>query len=454
LGAGYQIICGLGNNGGDGLALARLLIKQNLPVEVVLVGADIGKASADNAKNYARLKEAGVPISHVKQIGDYALPPEDYVLADALLGAGLNRPLEGLIAQVVEKLNQAPHHKVAIDIPTGLFADENVKNDLKKVFKVQHTFTLQHPKLALLNAFTAPLAGEVEILDIGLSQDFYKTAPCKDFFVEAFEPNAFYRPRTKFSYKNTYGHAYLVAATEGTGGAALLAAKAALRSGCGLLTLNAPSFLERSLNQTLPEAMFISREKSIYWPDFTFNAVAVGPGLGQGKSEKELLKQVIQNAQQPLVLDADALNILAAEKTWLNFLPQQTVLTPHVGEFKRLIGVKSLEENYPEQLRSFAEKHRIYVLLKDTISILASPAGQLFYSDFGSPALATAGSGDTLTGVILGLLAQKYPVYQAVILGVYLHGKAAKMAAKASAEESVLASDIANNLGKAFSALQ
>jgi NAD(P)H-hydrate epimerase len=453
LGTKYHIMCGQGNNGGDGLVMARYLAEAGQTVVVTIVehSKNPSEDFKVNAKRLAKTKAEVVPLASADGLRQ---PEPKTVVVDALLGSGLDRPLEGLLVEVCQTLNSWPNPKVAVDLPTGLFADINQENDLQHVLKVDYTLTFQHPKLSLLNAFTAPHAGEVCVINIGLDPKFYKNAEGHAFFVEKNELAQWYKPRPKFGYKNSYGHAYLVAGSEGKIGAALLASESAMRSGVGLLTLNGVAAAEASLNVRLPAAMFTNREAAINWSTFSYQAMGLGPGLGTHKPAQVLLKQTIQNYSGPTVLDADALNILAQNKTWLSFLNQKTVLTPHVGEFKRLLGVKKLTENYPKQLRGFAQHHRVYVLLKDTISILASPSGQLFYCDFGSPALATAGTGDVLTGIILGLLAQGYPVYQAVLLGVYLHGTAAKKAAEASSAESVIASDVSLHLGAAFATLR
>lgn len=446
----YAIFCGKGNNGGDGLVMSRLLAEKGFAVQTVIVEHK-DQGSDDFEENLTALQAGKAEIHHFKEGEELnGLVTPRAVIVDAILGSGLDRPLKGFIAEVVEALNRLPFTKVSVDIPTGLFADDNSENQLNKVFKAHHTLTFQHPKRSFLHAKTAPYAGQFHVLDIGLKADFYQQAESQEYFVEAWEVAGFYQPRSKFSYKGSYGHAYLVAGQNDKAGAALLSAEAAMRCGCGLLTANIPEAARVALNTRLPEAMVHLRGEESELLDQGYSAIGCGPGLGTADAAAKLLKKLIQNAGQPMVLDADALNILSENKTWLPFLKPLTILTPHPGEAKRLLGVKELGWDYPQLMREFSKKYGVIVVLKDAITSVFAPDGKVFYTDFASPALATAGSGDVLTGIILGLLAQGYPALHATLLGVYLHGTAGKRAAEHGSEEGTLASDLIRALPAVF----
>lgn len=451
----FHIFCGMGNNGGDGLAIARLLHYQKASVFVYVVKhSETG--SEDFNTNLKRLEELPVIINYISEES-----PEhninEGVLVDALLGSGLNRPLEGLLQTTVNWLNQLALRKVAIDIPTGLFADNNVENNLKYVFNADLTLSLQFPKRSFFNRETAPLTGKLNILDIGLHSDFLKEAETEDYYFDQNEALLLYRSRVQHSYKNTYGHALLLAGSEGKYGAAILAARAVMRSGAGLLTVHASGSGMVPLQNSVPEAM-VSVDPHQKWisslPQLNgVKAVGMGPGIGKEAETIQVLKNLIQNSGLPQVLDADALNILAENPTWLAFLPKDTILTPHIGEFKRLLGKKQLNQNYLEELRQLALKNGLTIVLKDSTTAIASPNGTLHFINSGSPALATAGSGDVLTGIILGLLSQGYPAFQAALLGSWIHGTAGNIAGIKLSLESVVASDVIEEIPSVFKVL-
>lgn len=452
----FHIFCGMGNNGGDGLVLARLLSNAGYQVQVwVIRHSDSG--SDDFQTKLKRLEEPGVPVTDISSADEIKGLPEDAVVVDAILGSGLSRPLKGLIAEVVQQLKKLPNTKVAIDIPTGLFADDNSENDLDKILPADLCLSLQFPKLSMLHKDTAPLCGELEVVDIGLSPEYIGKAKTTNYFVTKEEVGQIFKPRKKFSHKGTYGHGLLVAGSRGSLGAAVMSASGALRSGIGLLTVAVPGRGEQVLHSQLPEAMLIpdpDPDKISVRPEFKkANATAVGPGLGKDPATAQALKNLIQTAEHPMVFDADALNILSENKTWLSFLPDHSLLTPHPGEFKRLLGDDELESNYLERLRQFAMKNGIICILKDSITIVADYRSNLYFLDFGSPALASGGSGDVLTGILLGLLGQGYSPLHAALLGVYLQGTASKIAAEKQSLESCLAGDVLENIGAAYRSL-
>lgn len=449
----YRIYCGKGNNGGDGLALARLMCGRACPVKVVVVEHS-DNSSDDFASNLEKLQGTGVEITHLESVEEMAEPDPSEILIDGILGSGLSRPLEGMIKEVVQKLNSFDNTRIAIDMPTGLFADDNSENDLERVLKADYTFTFQYPKLGMMHKDTAAFCGQVETIDIGLHPNFINRAESPYHFVTKTEVKDFFKPRQKFSYKGTYGHGLLLAGSKGSVGAAIMSARAALRSGVGLLTVATPSCGLNPLQSNLPEAMVIPDENESRITSHPklkkFDAIGMGPGIGTAKSTAKVLNKLIQNHGVEMVLDADALNILSENPDWLKLLPKGCVLTPHPGEFKRLLGVDKLESDYLSKLRDFSTRYGMIVVLKDSITAVASPDGEVYFCDFGSPALASPGSGDVLTGVILGLLSSGYSPLRAAILGVFLQGRAGQLAGEEYSLESSLATDVIDNLGHAF----
>jgi len=447
----FHIFCGMGNNGGDGLVLTRLLQQNGFPVKLSIVKHS-EEASPDFEQSFKNLGNE-VSWEYIEEDFEAIEVDAEKILIDAILGNGLDRSLEGLIARVVEDLKEKPNYKIAIDIPTGLFADDNSENDLKKVLAADLCLCIQSPKRSLLHAFTAPLAGRFVSIEIGLNQEFIADLKSDSYLLEKQDILELYRPRKKFSYKGTYGHLLILAGSTNTMGAAHITAESALYSGCGLATAMVPEESFTAFNIRLPELMLYPQNSEIHQLKGDFSALLAGPGLSTAKFSAQYLKKLIQAAPGPMVLDADALNILAENPTWLRFLAAGTILCPHPGEMKRLLKVKKLEHNYLSLVKDFAQKHQLNILLKDAISVLISKEGNFIFSDFATPALAKAGSGDCLTGIIGSLLSQSYSPKAAVCLALYLHGTAAKYAAAASAEESVLASDVSKNLGKAFKSL-
>lgn len=447
----FIIYCGQGHNGGDGLVMARLLQQKGYRVRVAIF-AHSAQPSPDFEANLKAYRALEAPLSQSDVVEALPLPERDETVVDALLGSGLDRPLRGPLADLVRRLNQAPAAlRCAVDIPTGLPADGPSGEEEDKIFRADHCLSFQWPKRSFFHLEGAPWVGEWHLVDIGLSPKFYRATASSEHYVEAREVAALYRPRSRYTYKNRLGHAYLLAGSEGKAGAALLAAEAALRSGCGLLTAGVPSSTFSAFNQRLPEAMLLPGSED---PPLQFTAYGVGPGLSRDGRSKAQLKRLLQEVKQGLVLDAEALNILADNRTWLEFLPPQTILTPHPGECLRLLGKKQFGPDYWEELRQFALRYRCILVMKAFVNTIATPQGELFFTNFGTPALAKGGSGDVFTGIVLSLLAQSYPPLHAVLVGLFLHGSAARAAEAQYATETVLASDISAHLHSAFAALR
>lgn len=421
-GVEVHIFCGMGNNGGDGRVVARRL-------------KDVGVAA------YAYV------INEIKSKEDFPAIAETDIIVDALFGSGLNRPIEGVTAELIDYLNQQHAVRISIDIASGLFAD--TPSPKAAIFKPDYTLTFQMPKLAFLMPENDPYVGQLEVLDIRLHPKYLLEVATSHFLVDQAMIQPILHHRTKYSHKGTYGHALLVAGSEGKTGAAILGAKACLRTGAGLLSVLLPPSAWTPLQASLPEAMIHTDDKLD-----AFNAIGIGPGLGKDDDAQRMVRHLIQDAQVPLVMDADALNILGENKTWLSFLPAKTILTPHPKEFERMFGKTSNSFERLELLREKAVQLGIIIVLKGAHTAMAMPNGTVFFNSTGNPGMATAGSGDMLTGMILSLLAQRYTPEEAAVLGVYLHGLAGDLAASEIGQEALIASDITAHIGNAYLSLK
>lgn len=451
------LLCGTGNNGGDGWAAARLL--QQRGYEVTVWAADMGvPPSADNWTNQTKVRTARtVHIVELTESSPLPIMADGTIVIDALFGSGLSRPLQGFWANCIGYLNTAAVTRIAIDMPSGLFADKaNAGNDM--IFQASRTYAFQLPKLAFFAPENAPFVGDWTLLDIGLLPSAIAAQPATSYLLDADTLAALLRSRGRFDHKGTYGHALIVAGSFGKMGAALLSAKAALRAGCGLVTMHVPRCGYEIAQIAFPEAMVeVDRHRQI-WTETPradrYQAIGIGPGLGTDGLTAQALAELLHQATCPLVLDADALNMIAAQTDLLNLLPPDSLLTPHPKEFERLFGSTPNSFDRWKLLRQKAQSLRCFILLKGGNSVVATPDGHLYFSTVGNPGMATAGAGDVLTGIISGLLAQGYTAKHAMLLGVYLHGLAGDLAAEAVQMESIIAEDIIAFLGAAFRTLR
>lgn len=447
-----MIFCGMGNNGGDGFVLGRLFCRKHYDVEVFLV--HVGeKMSHDCQVNYERLKTLNPSVIHgVSSKNDFPEISDSDVVIDAMFGSGLTRPLEGLAAEIVEYLNNNQAIRIAIDIASGLNGDGFATS--KYTFRPDYTLSFQFPKLAFLLPENEPFVGNWEVLDIKIHPDYIEKVESVNFLTANEVVRPIVHRRGKHSHKGTYGHALLIAGSTGKIGAALLAAESCLRSGVGLLTAHLPKSATLPLQVYLPEAMMSIDESEDCFsqlPDLlNYTAIGAGPGLGKRPETANALKRLIQETKVPLVLDADALNIISENKTWLAFLPERTIITPHQKEFERLFGETENSLQRLELQREMSRKYNLIIVLKGANTAVTFPTGACFFNTTGNPGMATAGSGDVLTGIILSLVAQRYTPEEAALLGVYLHGSAGDIAASENGMESLIASDISKNIGKAF----
>ncbi len=453
--APIHIFCGVGNNGGDGLVVGRLLMEHGFKVLVYVVNYSENRSN-EFSINYDRLLAVAekAPI----QINEETNLPEiesNALVVDAIFGIGLNRSPEGWIKRLIGHLNESSAFKLAIDIPSGLFPNLPLK-DFDAVFKADHTLTFQAPKLSFFLPETAPFVSEFTILDIGLDAEFLQQTEALATVVTEVEAKKMYRPRHKFGHKGTYGHALLIAGSYGKIGAAVLSTSAAFRIGAGMVTAIVPKCGYSILQTTIPEAMVLTDAEENFISDikYPFQPAAIGIGMGIGKNgkTKNALKKLFQETQIPLVIDADALNILSENRELLKLVPKNSVLTPHPGELERLIGAWTSDYEKLEKVKQFSNKYHLIVVIKGAYTVILSGEAP-FINSTGNPGMGTAGSGDALSGVITGLISQGYPPVEAAVLGVYLHGKAGDIAAHSEGEEAVMAGDIIKNLGKAFLSL-
>ena len=440
-----KIFCGAGNNGGDGLVVARRLSEIGFDVIAYLVGNR--HCEEERRSNPHPSTVSCFATLAMTKVEDFPSIEENDIIIDALFGSGLNRPVEGLAAELIRYLNAQQAIRISIDIASGLFADSPSPD--AAIFKPDYTLTFQMPKLAFLMPENDPYVGKLVVLDIQLHPQYLLEVETNNFLVNNEIIKQIIHHRPKYSHKGTYGHALLVAGSEGKTGAAILGAKSCLRTGVGLLSVKLPQSAWIPLQSSLPEAMIHTDETLD-----AFNAIGVGPGLGKDDDAQRMVHHLIQDAKVPMVMDADALNIISENKTWLSFLPAKTILTPHPKEFERLFGKTYNSFERLDLQREMALKHGIIIVLKGANTSVAMPNGAVFFNSTGNPGMATAGSGDVLTGMILSLLAQRYTPEEAAVLGVYLHGLAGDIAASNLSQEALIASDITENIGKAFSSLR
>ncbi len=450
------VLAGPGNNGGDALAVARMLGDAGYRVSVFLFNIH-NSLSDDCATNRQRL----VDDKRVESFTEITLnfdPPEltaDTLVVDGLFGSGLNKPLMGGFASLVKYVNQSPAKVVSIDMPSGLMAEDNSSNIRTNIIRATVTLTLQQLKLSMLLADCQQYLGRVRVLDIRLHPDYIRATDTNRYLLEEFDVRRRMRRRDDFAHKGTMGHALIVAGSYGMAGAAVLATRACLRSGVGKVTALTPRRNYDIMQIAVPEAVLeIDREEG-YFSDSVdtsdYDALGIGPGLSLGENTAIALIGQIRRTQCPIVVDADALNILANHQAWMQQLSPGIIMTPHPRELDRLVGATSTSD-YERLVRAvqLAERLQGYVLLKGHHSALCMPNGQVVFNSTGNSGMATAGSGDVLTGIITGLLARGYERQDACIVGMYLHGLAGDLAAKTVGKESLVAGDIIKWLPQAF----
>jgi hydroxyethylthiazole kinase-like uncharacterized protein yjeF len=446
----YIFFCGTGNNGGDGLVMARTLLEQEYVVVVHVVG-DASNGSPDFRENLQLCIDGDVPLNFIASDA-FELPlPAGAVIVDALFGSGLNRPITGYTAAVIDAINSADCTVVALDIPSGLQADL-LEPQQGAIVRAKLTLCIETPKRSMLFAENYPFVGSMYLVPIGLDGAYQRETPCDWHYYDEMNAMSDVKLRSKFEHKGDFGHLGILAGSKGMMGAALLCNYAALRSGVGKVTAQVPACGAAILQSSVPEAMAIEDAHDACFttmrlPD-TCNALSIGPGLGRNEVTVDALNQLLTTIAVPCVLDADALNCMAGSD--LKRLPDHAVLTPHAGEFDRLFGKHTTSFDRLQTLIVKAKELNAVIILKGAHSITATPSGEVFFNSTGNAGMATAGSGDVLCGMIGSLLAQGYEPTVAARLGVFLHGLAGDVACEARGSEAMIARDIIEFIGDAY----
>jgi ADP-dependent NAD(P)H-hydrate dehydratase / NAD(P)H-hydrate epimerase len=443
------IVCGTGNNGGDGLGIARLLSETGYNVQVWIVKGDATE-SIDFKINQDRIRKK-IAMAEITPQCDQKIFSSCDILIDAIFGSGLSRPSEGLYSKVIECMNQTDALRIAIDVPSGLMMD---KPSSGSIVKAHHTVSFQLPKLAFLLPQSYPFVGNWNVVPIGLNKDFIKQAASDYHYLSLKAIKRIVKPRLTFDHKGRYGHALIIAGSFGKIGAAILASRASLRTGLGLLTVHTPQCGNIIMQTAVPEAM-VDTDRSEYFltsveSTSQYSAIGVGPGLGQQPESVQAFASVLKQFKLPMVIDADALNILATNKELMKNIPPGSILTPHPKEFERLVGSWKNDFERLEKQRQLAKQLKCIIVLKGAYSSIASFEGNVYFNSTGNPGMATGGSGDVLTGILTSLLAQQYSPLEAAQLGVYLHGLSGDMVSYEKGMNSLIASDIIDFLPNAF----
>lgn len=452
----FIVFAGPGNNGGDGVAIARMLAQEGFGVGLYVLSAS--EYSDDLRINIQRINSQGI-VNPVFIDGNSPLP-EIYcnnIVIDALFGSGLTRPLSGVAASLVEQINASNAQVIAIDIPSGLFGEQNPYPNSNTIVRANFTLTLQLPKVCFFLPENEEFLGDWYVVDINLHKQIMEELETPYRFVDAEFARSLIKKHSKFSHKGTYGHALVVAGSYGMMGAAVLSTKACLRAGVGLVTTHIPRLGYQILQCSVPEAIADIDQNDFFFTGIDelnrFSAVALGPGIGQHSQTVNAIWELIPRIKSPLIIDADGLNILASNPDFLSILPSGTILTPHIGEFNRLFGKQNTSYERMHVASQMASKYGIVVIIKGAHSQVICPNGNVLFNSSGNPGMATGGSGDVLTGIIVSLLAQGYTSTDASVLGVYIHGLAGDLALQQSSEQSLIASDIIEHIGKAFASL-
>lgn len=447
-----RIFCGIGNNGGDGLVLGRLLLAKGYTVSLYVVNYS-DKRSEDFGKNYEKyIHHAKVPPKTISSEADFPVINAGDIVVDAIFGIGLNRPPEGWVKKLIRHLNHSEALRLAIDVPSGLYPNKPLE-DREAVYKAKFVLTFQLPKLTFFLPDSAPFISGYKILDIGLDADFIDHAEPLATFITRPQAKQYYIPREKFGHKGTYGHSLIIAGSYGKIGAAILATTAALKTGAGMVTAFVPKCGYQIMQISVPEAMVLTDDKENHLSAISFgfepSAMAIGMGIGKAKETLEAFKEFLRKVEKPLVIDADGLNLISENSGLLQYIPKNSILTPHPGELKRLIGEWENDFDKLEKTKSFSKEHQVIVVIKGAYTMTVHE-DSLFVNSTGNPGMGTAGSGDALSGVITGLLSQGYKPLEAAIFGVYLHGSAGDIAACQNGPEALTARDIIDNLSQAY----
>ena len=432
------IVCGTGNNGGDGLGIARLLFLKSYRVKVYIIQGS-ASSSSDFKENLSRLP---APIEKVMISQDDLINfPEFDIIIDALFGSGLNKVLEGIYAKAVEAINSKNAVRIAVDIPSGLFSDLHSSG---AIVRAHQTVSFQLPKLCFFLPQYHAYVGDWVVVDIGLNTRFMEQSKTNNFLLGESSIKLLLKGRNKFDHKGDHGHSLIIAGSKGKIGANLLATRAALRTGSGLVTSLIPKCGQLAIQTAAPEAMSLTdpdEDHLTQVPEIKkFSSIGVGPGIGLKKKTAHFLSNLLSHEIIPTVLDADALNILSENREMQNLVSPNSILTPHPGEFRRLVGNWANDFERLSKQRALSARLKSIVVLKGAYTSITLPNGDVYFNPTGNPAMATGGSGDVLTGILTSLLAQRSSASDAALIGVYIHGLAGDMAARH--RQTIIASDI------------
>ncbi|MFT3705011.1 MAG: NAD(P)H-hydrate dehydratase [Agriterribacter sp.] len=449
------IFCGTGNNGGDGLAIARLLHEKKSAVHVYMLETGADK-SPDCTVNLQRLVNIGLPVIFIQNQHDLPAIHNDAIIIDALYGYGLNRPLSGIAETVVKHMNASKAETIAIDMPSGLYADKSSSGNT--IIKATHTLSFQVMKLAFLLPENAMYTGDIHIVDIALHQQFYNEEAAAFEIVSHELIHSFYKPREKFSHKGSYGNTALIAGSYGMMGAAVLSSAACMRAGAGKLTCYIPACGYTVLQSTVPEAMCITDHNITHHAALhlhtKYDAYAIGPGIGQQEDRVSVIETLLEAKPERLIIDADALNLLGSHRHLYTQIPANTILTPHPKEFEKLFGASNNQFERLNLALQKAAELKCFIIIKGNNTFIATPSGKGYFNPTGNPGMATAGSGDVLTGMLLGLYGQMGDAEAVLLTGVYMHGLAGDIAARNKTEEALIAGDIIDCIPQAYTAIK
>lgn len=455
------IICGVGNNGGDGFVVARHLINKGIDVEVYILGK-ANQIKGDAKINFDIVKAMELKLHFIEdQVNIDRLKNDLYkanIIVDALLGTGIDRPVEGLLKDIIENINyfKGKTKILSIDIPSGVNGDDG--SILGCCVDADITVTFQLPKIGNINMPGGEYSGDLIIKDIGIPLEVIKESPYTGKLITEELVKGLLPPRKIQAHKGSYGSALIIAggkeswgsvAISSFGGAAMLASKAALRCGVGLLKVAIPGTLIPAMNLQVMEAIALPQRLDIIEEELSIvDVIAIGSGCGQSQDFEKLLEEVILKTSKPMVLDADALNIISKNKDLLRDLNQPAVITPHPGEMARLTGLtpEVVNANRINIAKNFAEEYNVTVVLKGAGTVISSPERDVYLNTTGNPGMATAGTGDVLTGMIASFIAQGIDPLMAAVTAVYLHGKSGDNMTDKLGEYSLMAGDIIDGI--------
>ncbi len=446
-----HVFCGIGNNGGDGLVVGRHLMDHGYQVAIYVVNYS-EKRSEDFLTNFDRVKSRKYWPELINSEDDFPQIGSQDIVVDAIFGIGLNRPPVSWVGKLIDVINASQAFILSVDIPSGMYMDRSI-SDEESIIRSNITLTFESPKLPFFLPRTGPYVQGWEVIPIGWDPELLTVSNSGMELIGKPEALSMYIPRERFSHKGTYGHSLIIGGSKGKMGAVILASRACLLSGSGLVTAYIPERGEVALQTAVPEVMVATDTEDDYIKtinlDISPNAIGIGPGMGTLESTVEALENFLKEVKLPLVVDADALNILSTKKELLKLLPENSVLTPHPGELERLTGGWKNDFDKLKKAKALSKRHKCIINLKDSYSIVVQ-GDQLYINGTGNPGMATAGSGDALTGIITGLLAQGYEPLKAVIFGNYLHGKAGDLAIEKTGYQSLTAGILIDHIGAAY----